>query len=135
MPRPKNERIVHNPPLFAEFKPVGHSAKLLNQTIITLDEFEASVAPGGLLVINSSLVDRQSTRTDVRTVYVPATEAAREAGFIRGANVLLLAVCARMDGAITEETLRAIIPKSLKKQEFVQANLKMVDEAARFCSA
>jgi len=41
MPRPKNERIVYEPPLFTEFKPVGVLGKSLKEVLLTLDEFEA----------------------------------------------------------------------------------------------
>ena len=41
MSRPKNERIVHNPPLFNEFKPAGYGAKMLKRQVLSLDEFEA----------------------------------------------------------------------------------------------
>lgn len=41
MPRPKNNRIVHEPPLFSEFKPLGITAKDLEQINLMLDEFEA----------------------------------------------------------------------------------------------
>lgn len=41
MPRPKNNRIVHEPPLFSEFKPIGVKGQTLEQVILSLDEFEA----------------------------------------------------------------------------------------------
>ncbi|MCK5822023.1 MAG: DUF134 domain-containing protein [Bacteroidales bacterium] len=41
MPRPKNSRTVHEPPLFVEFKPTGIAGKNLEQRFLTLDEFEA----------------------------------------------------------------------------------------------
>jgi len=41
MPRPENNRIVHVPPLFTEFKPLGISNKSLENLIVSLDEFEA----------------------------------------------------------------------------------------------
>ena len=41
MPRPKNERIVHEPPLFTEFKPVGIPGRSLKQVSLSLDEYEA----------------------------------------------------------------------------------------------
>ena len=41
MPRPKNNRIVHEPPIFTEFKPAGVPATGLKQVLLTLDEFEA----------------------------------------------------------------------------------------------
>jgi len=41
MPRPKNNRIVHEPPIFTEFKPAGVPATGLKQVLLPLDEFEA----------------------------------------------------------------------------------------------
>jgi predicted DNA-binding protein (UPF0251 family) len=41
MPRPKNNRIVHQPPFFTEFRPFGRSDRSTEKIILNLDEFEA----------------------------------------------------------------------------------------------
>jgi len=41
MPRPQDNRIVHEPPLFTEFKPIGIKGQDLERVLLTLDEFEA----------------------------------------------------------------------------------------------
>ena len=41
MSRPKSDRIVHEPPLFSDFKPIGVRGQDLEQILLTLDEFEA----------------------------------------------------------------------------------------------
>jgi predicted DNA-binding protein (UPF0251 family) len=41
MSRPRNNRIVQKPPIFTEFKPTGIAGRLLNQTALSLDEYEA----------------------------------------------------------------------------------------------
>ncbi len=41
MPRPRKKRMVHQPPLFSDFKPVGVKMSFLKQTSLTLDEYEA----------------------------------------------------------------------------------------------
>jgi predicted DNA-binding protein (UPF0251 family)/DNA-directed RNA polymerase subunit RPC12/RpoP len=41
MPRPKNNRVVHEPPLFTEFKPIGIPVTELDQVLLSLDEFES----------------------------------------------------------------------------------------------
>ncbi len=41
MPRPKNNRVVHEPPLFTEFKPIGIPVAELDQVLLSLDEFES----------------------------------------------------------------------------------------------
>ena len=41
MPRPQGNRIVHEPPIFTEFKPIGIKGQDLERVLFTLDEFEA----------------------------------------------------------------------------------------------
>lgn len=41
MPRTEKNRVVHMPPLFSEFKPIGVPVQELNEANLTLDEFEA----------------------------------------------------------------------------------------------
>ncbi len=41
MPRPQDNRIVLEPPLFSEFKPLGVKGQDLEQIQLALDEFEA----------------------------------------------------------------------------------------------
>ena len=41
MPRPKSNRIVHEPPIYTDFKPVGSKGQALEVIDLTLDEFEA----------------------------------------------------------------------------------------------
>ncbi len=41
MPRPQFNRIVHEPPIYSTFKPVGAREQSLEQILLSLDEFEA----------------------------------------------------------------------------------------------
>ena len=41
MARPQNDRVVKEPPLFNEFKPIGVPARNLAKIFISLDEYEA----------------------------------------------------------------------------------------------
>ena len=56
----------------------------------SLDKFEPDVRPGGILLINSSLINRKSTRDDLTVIEVPANEIANELGNRRGANMVAL---------------------------------------------
>lgn len=56
----------------------------------SFEKFEPKVKAGGILVVNSSLIDPRSARTDVRVLYVPATRLAKELGHVLvAANVAL----------------------------------------------
>ncbi len=56
----------------------------------SLDKFESDVRPGGLLLINTSLINRPTTRDDLKVINVPANEIANDLGNRRGANMVAL---------------------------------------------
>ncbi len=56
----------------------------------SLDRFEPLIKRGGLLVYNSTLIDRDVERTDLRVIAVPANEIADELGSARTANMVTL---------------------------------------------
>ncbi len=63
----------------------------------SLDKFESTVQPGGMLFINSSIIDRKAERDDIQVFYVPCNEIAEQLGNARVANVVML-------GAYIEKT-------------------------------
>lgn len=82
--------------------PVGSPLVTNPSTAIVLnnpsfDKFEPRVRPGGLLMINSSLVIRVSERKDIKIIEVNATDMANDLGNSRVANMILL-------GAFLEHT-------------------------------
>ena len=56
----------------------------------SLDKFEGSVKPGGVLVINSSIIDRKAVRDDITVVYCDANGIAESINNPKGANVAIL---------------------------------------------
>lgn len=60
-----------------------------------IDKYESKLRPGGLLLVNSSIVHADKTyRDDVKVVKVPATDIANELGNPRGANIVMLGALA-----------------------------------------
>ena len=56
----------------------------------SLDKYEALVKSGGLLVVNSSMVDREVKRKDIKVVAVKANEIAEALGDKRMSNMVLV---------------------------------------------
>lgn len=56
----------------------------------SLEEYEPLVKTGGLLLINGSQVQRQVTRTDIESYTIPTQDLAKQAGFARGSNMVML---------------------------------------------
>jgi len=71
----------------------------------SLDKFEADVAAGGRILINSSLIEKKVERTDVETFYVPANEIAVEIGNGRAANMVMLGAFLELASPVAVESI------------------------------
>lgn len=93
----------------------------------SLLKFEGSVKAGGLLLINSSIIDIKTSRTDVDAVYVPCNEIAESIGNLKGPNVVFLgAYIAKKPDVISEDAIINAMRIELgeKKAKFLDGNIK-----------
>ena len=92
----------------------------------SLDKFESRVRPGGLLVINSSIIGRKSVRDDIGVVYCDAHHIAEAVGNPKGANVAILgAMLEKCDIVSTDRMMEAIrIELGDRKVQFLESNRK-----------
>jgi 2-oxoglutarate ferredoxin oxidoreductase subunit gamma len=92
----------------------------------SLDKFESHVKPGGTLVINSSIIDRKSDRTDINVVYCDANKIAEEVGNPKGANVAILGALLEKSPVVSVDTMVEAIRIELgeKKAKFLEGNKK-----------
>ena len=56
----------------------------------SLDKFSPKLKKEGLLILNSSLIDKEPPRSDIKVIRLPANKLAEEAGNIRSANMVML---------------------------------------------
>jgi 2-oxoisovalerate ferredoxin oxidoreductase beta subunit len=106
---------------------VTHPGAMIVMNLPSLDAFEDTVRPGGSIFINSSLAKRQVRRTDITPYYIPASDLAVDLGTIQCAGVILLTVYALVSGAITVETLKKVIPLSIKRKNLIELNLRAIE--------
>ncbi len=97
----------------------------------SLDRFEPSVRPGGLIVCDSTLTGRAPERTDVRTVAVPATAIAAELGAPRAANVVLLGATMAARPILTAESVRAALDGMVADPQVRARNVAAFERGAR----
>ncbi|TAK36717.1 MAG: 2-oxoacid:ferredoxin oxidoreductase subunit gamma [Chloroflexota bacterium] len=81
----------------------------------SLDRYEPQLKSGGLLVYNSSMIDRQPQRQDLHLLSVPATEQASEMGSLLVATLVAvgayLAAAKVLNPASVKSALRKVIPE------------------------
>ena len=92
----------------------------------SLDKFESKVKPGGVLVINSSIIDRKAVRDDIQVVYCDANRIAEEVGNPKGANVAILGALMAKAPVVSEDKMSEAIRIELgeRKAKFLPGNMK-----------
>jgi 2-oxoglutarate ferredoxin oxidoreductase subunit gamma len=69
---------------------VTEATAVVAMNLPSLEKFESSLSPGGILIVNSSLIDRPSKRDDIVTYTVPANDIASHLGNAKMANMVAL---------------------------------------------
>jgi 2-oxoglutarate ferredoxin oxidoreductase subunit gamma len=123
--------IVGDEPIGSPVVDRADAAVVLNPP--SLARFEGIVAARGLLVMNTSLIEAEVSRTDLEVVAIPCTDLAREAGDDRLVSVVALgALIARrpvVEAASVRDALAAIV--SAKRPEILAADLAAFDAGLR----
>lgn len=95
----------------------------------SLEKFVNEVEPGGVILLDSSLIDVQVERDDVTTYYVPASTLAEENGLKGLANIILVGKLFKEVGFCSEETLDKALQKCIpaRKASMLDFNRKAIE--------
>ncbi len=114
-------------------QPIGSPLVLTPDVLIAMnlpsyDKFIDKVVPGGIAVIDSSLIDKKCERTDIKSFYVPATELAQTENLQGLANIIILGKALAETKFASVETVEQAILKCVppKKQHLAEPNLRAV---------
>jgi len=91
----------------------------------SLVRFQNQVESGGVLFLNSSLIEAEISRGDIDIVRVPANSIAEELGSPRSANMVMLGVFAKKSNLVSLSSLIEALRSTLKsKSKLVAINKK-----------
>lgn len=107
---------------------------LIAMNIPSLDRYEDSVVPGGIIIADSALIDRHIKRTDVTAVEIPATNLASENNMPTLANMIITGKLLKLLDGFNEESIRAALGKviSAKHADMLEVNLKAIEIGSKF---
>ncbi len=84
---------------------------LIAMNLPSLDRYEDSVVPGGTIYVDSSLIKREVKRTDVKVVYIPATQMASDNGIPKLANMIIMGKVLAESGDFEDQKVLATLNK------------------------
>lgn len=68
----------------------GNATCAIIMNLPSLQKFEQTVIPGGMILVNSSLIEQKVERQDIKAYSIPAIELASECGNPKAANMVML---------------------------------------------
>jgi 2-oxoglutarate ferredoxin oxidoreductase subunit gamma len=100
----------------------------------SLEKFECYVVPGGILIVDSSIVDRKCTRTDIKIIEIPATQIANEMGNAAFTNIIMLGKLLAETNVVTvesfEQALKKVLPE--KKHNLIPQEMAALEKGMKF---
>jgi 2-oxoglutarate ferredoxin oxidoreductase subunit gamma len=115
-------------------KPIGSPLVLTPDVLVAMnlpsyDKFIDTVVPGGTAIVDSTLIDKRTERTDISAHYIPATALAEENGLKGLANIIIIGKLLKETGFASLDAVKAAIKKSVpaRKQHLVESNIKAIE--------
>lgn len=108
---------------------VSHPDVLIAMNLPSLDKYEDAVVPGGMIFVDSTLIERKVKRTDVKVFYIPSTALAQSIGAPTLANMIMVGKFIKESGAVQYENLEAALKKivSARHADLFDINLKAIN--------
>ncbi len=95
----------------------------------SLEKFAPVVKPGGVILVNSSLIPVKAGRDDVDELAIPVTGIAKDLGSVKAANIVALGAFVARSKIIEFEVLEASVKAEFaKKPEFIPLNMKALEQ-------
>lgn len=97
----------------------------------SMDKFEPMLEKGGLLVIDSDLINREPEREDIEVIKIPAESIAEELGNKKIANMVLLGAIVKRTGIVSMDMLLDSL-KAHSKASYFEVNKAALARGASY---
>ncbi len=96
----------------------------------SFERFESKIKPGGVMVVNSSLVTTKPSRTDITYKFVPMTDIAHQSGNEKMANIVSLGAFIKAFPVVTKEGIVDTMKKKLtgRKAQMLDGNIQALEK-------
>ena len=107
---------------------------LIAMNLPSLEKYEDAAVSGSQIFVDSSLIEKKVSRTDVDAYYIPATKMASDNGLDGLANMIMTGYMIKKTGVIPFENIRKTLEKvvSARKQNLLEANIKAIETGYNF---
>jgi len=126
--------VVSSDPIASPVVPNPAAAVVMNNP--SLERFGPAVRPGGVVIVNTSLVNIPLARTDVAQVKLAANAIAMGLGSGKAANMVVLGAYLGACKAVSYDVLTEFVRRKFSsKPKFVEINLKALSAGRKAAEA
>jgi len=98
----------------------------------SLEKFAPVIQPGGVILVNSTLISVPAGRDDVDELRVPVNDIAKELGNVRSANIVALSAFVARSKIVDFEMIRKCVEAEFsRKPKLIPLNLEAVAAGAK----
>lgn len=113
--------IISDEPIGAPI--VSESTAVVAMNVPSLEKFEPTIKPEGILLINSSLIEQDAQRIDIKVYKLAVNDIANELGNTKVANMVALgAIVAATKAVSAASVLQAFEKMFAKRPELLEIN-------------
>jgi 2-oxoglutarate ferredoxin oxidoreductase subunit gamma len=100
----------------------------------SMTRFQNLLEAGGVMLVNSSLIEGEVTRGDIEVIKVPANTLAEELGSAKSANMIMLGAFIKRSNLVSLDTIIEELKDVLKKKKnLMEINIKALRTGYGLC--
>ncbi|MFH1976119.1 MAG: 2-oxoacid:acceptor oxidoreductase family protein [Pseudomonadota bacterium] len=109
--------IINNPQAVCIFNPPSY------------EKFMPHVKPGGVAIVNSSLITLVTDRTDITEIRITANALAMKSGNVKAINIAMLGALIGASGVVGQDTVKKVLTEKLgKKKSVLDINMRVFEQ-------
>ncbi len=120
--------IVSDEPIASPI--IIESSILIAMNRPSLEKFEKTLKKDGILFMNSSIIDIEPTRKDIKIFKIPLNEIANRLGSQKIINMIMAGALIYATKIVSFETMKKVFEENLtgSKAKFIDLNIKSMEE-------
>ncbi|MEJ5272891.1 MAG: 2-oxoacid:acceptor oxidoreductase family protein [Spirochaetota bacterium] len=124
--------IVSDEPIASPI--ITESSILIAMNRPSLEKFEKTLKKDGILFMNSSIIDIEPSRKDIKVYKVPLNDIANRLGSQKIINMVMAGALIAVTKIVNYETMKKVFEENLtgSKAKFIDLNLKSMDEGINY---
>ena len=115
---------------------IDKPTEVIAMNIPSLIKFEEELEKEGMMIINTSVIDKEPTREDITVIKIDANKIADEIGNLKVANMVILGAYIEATKIISVEAVQKALEKKLtgKKAKLIQINIEAIKRGMQVVS-